>query len=853
MRSRSGISVTLDSGESATIQINADVAEGLIDGTVVTIPVQIMTSSFSSSTTVERTVSVIGSRPMQVALGVDGDPLKPGELLSYVVDIGNSDTEASQALEYVLRLPPDVTYESASGGGTFDAASGEVTWTFAGLEAGARVQRVVEVTVPPSLADGTLLRARGELRAGAQAEPRSVQERTVLVDAAAPLAVGIDAVGDPVVSGGVVALEYRVSNLGADPLTSVTVVFPVPAGLGLDYTGSAEPDAATQCRAGPTDRYCDPGEEARWNLATLDPGESATIQVNVDIAEGLADGTLLTVPVRVNASSGVTATAERTLAVSVRSPLQAALGVDRDPAVPGELLSYVVDVGNSDAVASEALEYVLRLPDDVTYESSSGGGTFDAASGEVTWSFASLQAGARVQRVVEVTVPPSLADGTLLRARGELRAGAQAEPRSVQERAVLVDAEGPLAVGIDAVGDPVVSGGVVALEYRVSNIGAEPLTSVTVVFPVPDGLGFDHSGSAEPDASSQCRGAPTDFYCDPGEEARWSLGTLDPGESATIQVNVDIAEGLADGTLLTVPVRVSASSGVTATAERTLAVSERSPLQAALGANPDLLEPGASLSYVVDIGNSDAVASEALEYVLRLPAGGDVRTSSGGGTFDAASREVTWALATSGSGRAGAAGGGGDGVGGGGRRCVVARAWRAAGGLGVGAAQRAGAHGVGGCGRPVGGGDQRGAGPGGLGGVVALEYRVSNLGAAPLNNVSVVFPVPDGLGFDYAGRRGAGLGESVPRGGDGLLLRSGRGGALESGHAGCGCERDDPGERGRRRGTADGTLLTVPVRVSATSGVTATAERTVAVSGVQPLQAGVGRGGIRIRWRRAAC
>ena len=53
---------------------------------------------------------------------------------------------------------------------------------------------------------------------------------------------------------------------------------------------------------------------------------------------------------------------------------------------------------------------------------------------------------------------------------------------------------------------------------------------MTVVFPVPDGLGFAYRGSAEPDCdrASAAPGA-TDLYCDPGEEASWRSGTLAGG------------------------------------------------------------------------------------------------------------------------------------------------------------------------------------------------------------------------------------------------------------------------------------------------------------------------------------
>ena len=115
--------------------------------------------------------------------------------------------------------------------------------------------------------------------------------------------------------------------------------------------------------------------------------------MNADVAEGLADGALLTVPVRVRSTSGVTATAERTLSVNAERPLQAALGGSPDPVEPGGPLGYVVDIGNSDAQASGQLTYVLRLPDEVTFETSSGGGTFDAASREVTWTFVTLEPG----------------------------------------------------------------------------------------------------------------------------------------------------------------------------------------------------------------------------------------------------------------------------------------------------------------------------------------------------------------------------------------------------------------------------------------------------------------------------
>ena len=179
--------------------------------------------------------------------------------------------------------------------------------------------------------------------------------------------------------------------------------------------------------------------------------------------------------------------------------------------------------------------------------------------------------GTRAQRVAGLTVSASARDGSLLHARGALLAGAQADPLSVQERMVLVDAGAPLALGIAALPDPVVSGGVVALEVQVSNVGTEPLTGVKVVFPVPDGLGFAYASGADPTRRVSAAGARRTCTA---IRARKRAGTWGRwiGAKCTIQVTADVAEGLVGGTLLTVPVRASSSSGLTATVEWTLSI-----------------------------------------------------------------------------------------------------------------------------------------------------------------------------------------------------------------------------------------------------------------------------------------
>ncbi|MCP5002887.1 MAG: hypothetical protein GY941_02905, partial [Planctomycetes bacterium] len=273
-------------------------------------------------------------------------------------------------------------------------------------------------------------------------------------------------------------------------------------------------------------------EEATWTFESLGVGESVTIQVNATVTSNLVDGTLITVPVRVSAADSTSpAIVERTVAVSSTETLRAALGTDRDPVGAGEPLTYTVDVGNRDVNVADEVSYLLRLPLGVVFDGASDGGSFDATSREVSWSLGSLPAGTRLQRVVDVTVAADVPDGSLLVARGELRAGASGEAVGAQERTVAVDGDSLLAVGINAVPDPVGAGSTLALEFRVSNLGDAVAENVKLVFPVPTGLSFNVSSGAEPNVPDSCGNST----CVPGEEATWTFESLGVGESVTIQ------------------------------------------------------------------------------------------------------------------------------------------------------------------------------------------------------------------------------------------------------------------------------------------------------------------------------
>ncbi|HHH47807.1 MAG TPA: PKD domain-containing protein, partial [Gammaproteobacteria bacterium] len=121
---------------------------------------------------------------------------------------------------------------------------------------------------------------------------------------------------------------------------------------------------------------------------------------------------------------------------------------------------------------------------------------------------------------------------------------------AVQATLSSLEIVSPLLVDI-SVNGPAVAGGRVPYTITVSNVSAQPMDDVSVVFTVPPELRFNYMGDAEPDASC------SNVWCVDGLEATWALDTLAAGESRTITINAPVVADVLAGSLITAPVRVT--------------------------------------------------------------------------------------------------------------------------------------------------------------------------------------------------------------------------------------------------------------------------------------------------------
>ena len=364
-----------------------------------------------------------------------------------------------------------------------------------------------------------------------------------------PLVTSVS-VNGPAVAGERLLYTITVANMTLQPIESVAVSLVVPTELTFHNTRDIEPNP-TGCST-----TCSPTQEANWSLGTLAAGESRTITVNALVDAATLNGVSITLPVTYSATGISNIQINKTVEVFNTPSADLALSASTDPVVANETFTYQIDVGNTSAGALTSTELRAFLPSGVTVNAISDGGA-EVATGEVVWSVASLNSGASVYREITVVADGVAVGDTLtLTAIISHDGGLEIDHRSEFSVSVgeTTGIASLLSVDIVATPQPVASSGILDYTVTVTNGYGLPVDDINVQLRVPAELTFHNTGDVEPDPT----GCST--TCSPTQEANWNLGTLAAGASQIITINATVAAGLADGTMIVAPIRVTATS-----------------------------------------------------------------------------------------------------------------------------------------------------------------------------------------------------------------------------------------------------------------------------------------------------
>ena len=628
----------LEPGRVVTLQVSAEAAEGLAGNTT------LANKALASTTTAgvggvpsnEVTVTVVGEAVFTLTKSASAVAVKPGESFTYTLEYKNVGTDDSGLITLEDTLPPDVTFINAFDGGAATAPSsplaspGVVKWVdLPALSPGQIATLQIAVEVNGVVANGTSLPNTATLYETAT-PAKSVQAQFVgqvpTVSSAPLLTISktVDS-GPTVPAGDLVTFNINYQNVGGDAATNPKIRDVLPAGLTLE-SATGNPSIS--------------GNVITWQTTSLPAKSSGDLKVVARTDSGITDGTPLTnsasitsvetpTPVSssatvkvLNASLGITKSVNKATANS---------GVSATSTL-GDVLTYTIGFENTGSIDATGVTVVDTLPQNVTLVGATPAATTDTG-GQLTWSVGDLQANNSGSISLQLRVGDDLRDGTQLVNTAGLTS-TNAGSASAPPVTTTVVSSAVLSIEKTSAVSQVNPGQEFSYEIAVANTGSDVAEGVVITDTLPAQVSV---------VDVTANGVVS------GNTVTWSIGTMAPNTTTSVQVRVVVADAVNEGTVL---LNTTSATGTQPGGARLPTVGDT--LQIPVSSAPDLVlqytvdkaiaSPGDRLTYTLRVRNAgNADATDAV-VAATLPPNTTSRTISASGQFE--SDRAVWRAAS---------------------------------------------------------------------------------------------------------------------------------------------------------------------------------------------------------------
>ncbi|MGI4833119.1 MAG: hypothetical protein ACRYFK_06615 [Janthinobacterium lividum] len=431
------------------------------------------------------TTDVTVNAPSDVATALTGPTeVGAGQAVTYTVTTTNAGLVPVANVVQIVTIPAGLASVTLSGAGTYDAATGIVTFpTIVSQAAGNSVVNTISYAAPAAARLVSVAAVSADSPDNVRTNNHSAV--TTLVDPISDVTVAISG-PTTIVQGNQVDYAVVTTNNGPSNAVNVATRVQLPPGLGT---------AAVTLSAGGSYNNTT-GVVTFSAIASQAPGSAGTI---TNIIRFLTPSNLS----QVNATATVSedATAEEsnylnntasiitteTAPTTIQTDLQTTINAVPDPAVAGQLITLTVKSTNASTSTGTATGVVQRvaLEAGLTIESITNGGTYDPITGVVTFPATSLTMGTAQNNTIKVYAPGA----TPLQIRA-LITGNQSDPSSannadylsltVTQRAdIATTVSGPTAV---------TTGDAVTYSVLTINNGPSPAAAVAQTVTIPTGL-----------------------------------------------------------------------------------------------------------------------------------------------------------------------------------------------------------------------------------------------------------------------------------------------------------------------------------------------------------------------------
>jgi uncharacterized repeat protein (TIGR01451 family)/gliding motility-associated-like protein len=544
-----------------------------------------------------------------------------GDRIIYTISVTNSGNAFATGVNVRDVLPAGTAFVSTDRGGVH--SNGTVNWSIGLLSPGQTLVITLEVLVNGNFVGNEVITNTARVTSPSDpSTPKDSNPANVIVEEVKPeISITKKANAPTVFAGEFISYTIEVSNIGTGPATNVTVTDQLPTGtFFISASNSVTHNAGL----------------VTWTLGTINPGNTVSINLVVQVGLTVPNGTIIINGVRAQ-SPDIAAPVlnqpdpdNEVIVVSLPeltvSKLAAAPKVN-----PGNNITYTITVSNLGTANATNVSVTDVLPTGTTFVSASNGGIH--SNGTVTWTIASLPIGEQEDLVLVVNAAANLTDGTQL--SNIASAVSPADPTNIVSSPPSIVTVEVIAPVLDIIKIPstttVNAGENITYTITVRNTGNAPATNLTVTDLLPAGTTFvsaDNAGTFSAGTVS------------------WLLGSLAAGNSIVLTLVVKTDPSLAVGTKIKNIAIANSPDNIDGPVESSddpsleIIIQNLSSLVIAKAADRPIIRSGQNIIYTITVTNNGP--SDALAVVVNdaLPSGTTFVSATNSGVF--ANGNVSW-------------------------------------------------------------------------------------------------------------------------------------------------------------------------------------------------------------------
>lgn len=394
-----------------TFTVNAPASSGsMLNTAQAQLGDETVKSDTVTTTVKEESAGDSGKADLSVSKSTSVTQAVPGSVVPYTITVTNTGDADATGVEIVDELPAGLAYVSSSPVGKVEG--NKVTWK-ATVKAGESVTRTISARVTGS--------AGQSIANSVKVVDPSDPDNPVVP----PTDPSIDVPEQGTVTGvlsvdagtaatdDVIRYTLTVTNATKADATGVQAVHKLPVGVSFKTASDEGVYAPDGSAASAATLDADVAGEAENDAGTvtwtMDVPAGASVTRVVSARVTAQSGTLVSTANLIHGGKTIAANPVSTVVPvdgsgSGTPKISVSKTTTASQAAPGSQIPYTITVRNTGDGKATNLAVSDKLPDSLTYVSSSAGGSYDAGSHEVKWTIDALDAGQAVTRTIVAQV-----------------------------------------------------------------------------------------------------------------------------------------------------------------------------------------------------------------------------------------------------------------------------------------------------------------------------------------------------------------------------------------------------------------------------------------------------------------